>query len=156
MKRRRPNPRLAKIHRIYSVEAAASMYGVHRNTVRAWIKGGLPKIDKRRPILIRGRDLVAFLQARRAKGKRPCQPGEIYCVRCRAPKVPGGGMVECESLTETVGNLIGICPDCHSIINRRVSLAKLPQILGQMAVTTPQAQSHISESPNPSVNSDLR
>lgn len=129
---RHPNPRLAKIHRNYTVEEIASLFGVHRNTVREWIKRGLSTSDQKRPFLILGRDLVAFLQARRVKNKRPCQPGELYCVRCRAPKAPAGDMVEYKPVTATLGNLIAICPDCHAIMNRRASLAKLEQIRGHL------------------------
>ena len=42
---RRPNPKLAKIHRTYTVEEVARLYDVHRNTVRQWIKDGLPSMD---------------------------------------------------------------------------------------------------------------
>ena len=153
---RHPNPRLVKIHRSYTVEEIANLFGVHPNTVRDWIKRrGLPTSDQKRPFLILGRDLVAFLQARRAKNKRPCQPGEIYCVRCRAPKAPAGAMADYEPVTETLGNLIAICPDCNAIMNRRVSLAKLEQIRGRLDITMPQALRHIGESTQPSVNSDL-
>ena len=87
MATRRPNHRLAKIHRNYTVEEVAKLLGVHRNTVRHWLKQGLPTNDRKRPTLILGRDLGVFLQARRSKNKRRCQPGEIYCVRCRAPRI---------------------------------------------------------------------
>lgn len=153
---RHPNPRLAKIHRNYTVEEIASLFGVHRNTVREWVKRGLPTSDDKRPILILGRDLASFLKARRVKNKRACQPGEIYCVRCRAPKAPAGDMAEYTSVTETLGNLIAICPDCGSIMNRRVSLAKLEQIQAKIDITMPQALRHIIESAQPSVNSDLQ
>ncbi len=156
MSKRHPNPRLAKIHRNYTVEEIATLFGVHRNTVRAWVKRGLPTSDDRRPMLILGRDLVAFLQAQRAKNKRTCQPGEIYCVRCRAPKAPAGDMADYEALTTTQGNLIAICPDCETIIYRRVSLAKLALIRGKLEIIFPQALRHIGESAQPSVNSDFR
>ena len=156
MKRRLHNPKLAKIHRNYSVDEIATLFGVHRNTVRAWVKRGLATSDDRRPMLILGRDLVAFLQAQRAKNKRTCQPGEIYCVRCRAPKAPAGAMADYEALTATQGNLIAICPDCETLIYRRVSLAKLAQVRGKLDITFPQALRHIDESLQPSVNSDFR
>lgn len=148
MGKRHPNPRLAKIHRNYTVGEVAGLFGVHRNTVRKWVKRGLPTNDDRRPMLILGRDLVAFLRARRAKNKRTCQPGEIYCVRCRAPKAPAGDMADYEPVTETLGNLIAICSDCEAIIYRRVSLAKLEQIRGQLDITMPQALLRIGRSPS--------
>ena len=153
---RNPNPRLAKIHRTYTVEEVASLYGVHRNTVRAWVKQGLPTNDDKRPMLILGRHLATFLTARRVKNKRPCQPGQIYCVRCRDPKVPAGDMAEYKPTSETLGSLVGICPDCDGIIYQRVSVTKLDQIRGQLDITMPQALRHIGESTQPFVNSDFR
>jgi hypothetical protein len=155
MSKRHPNPRLAKIHRNYTVEEVAGLFGVHRNTVREWVKRGLPTNDDRRPILILGRDLASFLRARRAKNKRTCKPGEIYCVRCRAPKTPAGEMVDYQPVTKTLGNLIAICSDCEAMMYRHVSLAKLEQVRGKLDITMPQALAHIDESAQPSVNSDF-
>jgi len=156
MGKRHPNHRRVKIHRSYTVEEIASLFGVHKNTVRAWVKAGLPTCDDKRPMLILGHDLTAFLQARRVKNKQTCRPGEIYCVRCRAPKSPAADMADYLPVTEELGNLIAICPDCNSIMNRRVSLAKLGQVRGKMDITFPQALRHVSESNQPTVNSDLR
>ena len=64
-------------------------------------------------------------------------------------------MAEYVSITASLGNLIAICPDCEAIMNRRVSLAKLGHIRGQMDITMPQALQHINERDHPSVNSDL-
>ena len=77
MRKRRPNYRLVKIHRSYTVEEVARLFGTHKNTVRAWVKAGLPTCDSKRPTLILGRELAAYLQARRTKNKRPCQPAGI-------------------------------------------------------------------------------
>lgn len=156
MKKRLHNPNLAKIHRNYTVEEVASLYDVFKGTVRAWIKAGLPTLNDKRPVLILGGDLAAFHQARRKKNKQKCQPGEIYCVRCRAPKVPAGDMAEYQPVTAAVGNLAAICPDCESIMNRRISHSMLDQFRRQMDITMPQALQHIVESNQPSVNSDLK
>jgi hypothetical protein len=155
MKKRRHNPNLAKIHFNYTVEEVASQYGVYKGTVRAWIKAGLPVLDDKRPMLILGSDLAAFHKARRTKNKQKCKPGEMYCVKCHAPKVPDSNMVDYETVTEKIGNLVAICPTCYSTMNRRVSLAKLDQVRGKMDITMPQVLRHIVESNQPSVNSDL-
>jgi len=156
MRKRHPNHCRVKIHRNYSIEEVAGLFGTHKNTVRRWVKGGLPICDGRRPTLILGRDLAAFLQARRASKKQPCRPGELYCVRCRAPKAPAGDMAEYLPVTEKLGNLTAICPDCECMMNRRVSMAKLGVVQGKMSITFPQALRRVSESNQPTVNSDLR
>jgi hypothetical protein len=156
MRRRHPNHRLVKIHRSYTVEEIAELFAIHKNTVRRWVKSSLATSDNKRPMLILGIDLVAFLQARRRKNKRPCKAGEIYCVCCRAPRFPAENMVEYAPVTEKSGNLIAICPDCGVIINRRVSLARIDQIRGGMDISFPQALEHLIESPKSTVNSDLR
>jgi hypothetical protein len=135
MRKHRPNYRHVKIHRSYTVEEAARQIGTHKNTVRAWVKAGLPTCGSKRPTLILGRDLRAYLQERRTKNKRPCQPGEIYCVRCRAPKRPAGDMAEYQPTTVSLGNLIGICPDCDGMIYRRASRAKLAEIQGNLDIS---------------------
>jgi Helix-turn-helix domain len=140
MRKRRPNYRLVKIHRSYTVEEVACLFGTHKNTVRAWVKAGLPTSDSKRPTLILGNDLAAYLKARRTRNKQPCKPGEIYCVRCRAPKRPAGNMAEYQPTTATLGNLIGICPDCEGMIYKRTSRAKLSEIPVNLTITFTEAE----------------
>src|SRR5215469_12103492 len=132
------NYRLAKRHRNYSVEEVARLYQIHKNTVRAWIRAGLPTCDQKRPILILGSQLAAFLQTRRAQLKQPCCPGEIYCLRCRAPRIPAGNMADYVPLNERVGNLTAICPECEGIMNQRVSRAKLDIIRRRLDLMFPK------------------
>lgn len=155
MGKRLQNPRLAKIHRSYTIEETANLFGVHKNTVGSWVKQGLIVCGKKRPILITGRDLRVFLEAKKVKNKRPCKPDEIYCMRCRAPKKTVVDLVEYKAITETLGNLVAICPDCESIMNRRISLAQLKQIPSYMSIIQLREGLHITECINPSVNSDL-
>lgn len=139
MRKRHFNYRLVKIHRSYTVKEIANLFGIHKNTVRAWVKAGLALSDGKQPMLILGHDLAVFLQARRVKNKKTCKPGEIYCVRCRAPKFPAADMAEYSPVTEKFGNLKAICPDCNSIMNRCVNLANLRQVRGEMDISFPQA-----------------
>lgn len=153
--RQRPNPQRVKINRNYSVEEIACLFGIHKNTVRAWLKSGLEPIDHRRPALILGAALADFLRAKRKQRKRPCQAGEMYCVRCRAVKKPAGNMAEYRPITDKLGNLMGICPDCESMIFRRVSLAKLRDIQGLLEVTFTEVERQVNESFKTTVNSDF-
>ena len=156
MRRRRPNHRLVKIHRTYTVEEIANLFGVHKNTVRHWIKDGLTTTDDKRPMLILGHVIVAFLKARRVKNKQPCKPGELYCVRCRVPKSPAGDMADYCPITEKFGNLVAICPDCNSLMNRNVSLAKIGEFYGKVDIRFPEELQRVIENPKPSTNSDFR
>lgn len=155
LSKRRPNPRLVKIHRSYTVGEAARVCGVHKNTVRRWIKEGLECCDTRRPTLILGCVLRAFLEHKRAKHRRALKPGEIYCVKCRAAQRPDQGFVDLEPYTDKVGNLVGICPTCESLIYRRVSLAGYHKAVGELEVTLPEALRLLIEGDDPSLNGDF-
>ena len=152
---RLPNPNRAKIHRSYDVHEAARLCGVTRQTIREWIKQGLPVCDQHRPLVVLGADLRAFLQARRTRNKSPCGPGRIYCVGCRSPKVPAGHMADYLPSTATCGKLAAICPDCGSMMYRRVSLSKLASVRGDMDIAVTQAHSRIGERAYPFVNRDF-
>jgi Helix-turn-helix domain len=156
MGKRYPNPRLVKIHRSYTVEEVTRLLGKNKNTVLNWIKNGLATIDDKRPMLILGTDLVAFLQERRVKNKQHCKPGELYCVRCRVPKYPAGDIAEYSPVTEKFGNLIAICPDCDSIMNQLVSLAKIEEFCKKIDITFPKELRHIVKRTKPTENSDLK
>lgn len=145
-KKRHQNPRLAKIHRSYKVDEVADLYQVDKNTVRNWIKKGLPTCDKKRPIMIHGSDLNAFHTANKVKNKRACQLHEIYCLRCRSPQTPAENMVEYQPINAKTGNLIAICPVCTTMMYRRVANSKIRLFQAEMHFTLPLAHLHIVDS----------
>ena len=153
---KRLNPNLAKIHRNYTVEEVANVFSVHKNTVRLWVKDGLAINDDKRPMLILGSELKHYLQAKRKSNKRKCQLFEIYCVRCRAPKIPAENMVDYEPINDCLGRLIGICPSCDGIINKYFNIARLEQIKEKLDITLPKTLKHINESVKPLLNSDFK
>lgn len=153
-RRARPNHRLLRIHRSYTVEEAARTLGVHRNTIRRWLADGLAAIDDRRPILIHGLALSQFLQARHRRARTPCAPGQLYCVRCRAARYPAAGMVDYVPFNTLAGNLRGICPECETLMHRRVSRAGIEGFVENLKLAFPQAQTRIGDSASPTVNSD--
>jgi helix-turn-helix protein len=151
---RHPNPRLAKIHRSYAVEDVSRLFKIHKNTVRNWLGQGLAPIDDSRPTLIRGQELRRFLTERRVRLKQVCGPGRIYCLPCRAPKVPAGNIADCVQTTDTVGTLQGICPDCIRMVYRRVNPQKLKAVRGDLEITVTQARPRIEGTMKPIVNCD--
>lgn len=64
-------------------------------------------------------------------------------------------MADYEAMSEKIGNLTAICPECESIMNQRVSPAKLETIHGKLDIAFPLAPRQLSESNHPSLNSDL-
>lgn len=149
---KRLNPRRAKINRCYSVEEVARLYGVHRQTVRNWIKAGLPAMTAARPHLVAGTELRAFLGRRRANGKVQCRPGELYCLRCRAPRAAAEGMLDYIPVTSLSGNLRALCPVCACLMHRRASLRKLDAARGNCAVAFPHGQERLTDDRLPSLD----
>jgi len=81
---RHPNPRLAKIHRCYSVEEIARLFMVHKNSVRSWLRQGLQAIDGQRPTLVRGEEIRLFLVERRTRAKCLAAPAaSTVCLAAR-------------------------------------------------------------------------
>ncbi len=142
---RHPDYRRVKTHRSYTTAELASHCDVHVNTVRSWRRDGLQPVDDKRPVLFTGAAVRAFLKARRTDAKQPTGPGRIYCLPCRAPKVPAGGMVDYRPETATGGRLEGLCPDCDRMIFRRVSHALLPAICAGLHLQFPHAQPSLEE-----------
>jgi len=155
MTRRQANPRLVKIHRSYTVEEAARKLGVHKNTVRHWLKDGLQPIDKRRPLLIHGLTLKRFLEDRRKSGKRRCGVGELYCMRCRAPRAPADRTIELHGSNSGSVNLRGRCQQCGTVMHKRVSRGQLPRIKEILKVARPEHQSRLGEQTECPVDCDL-
>jgi hypothetical protein len=63
-------------------------------------------------------------------------------------------MAECIPTGPRTGNLRGICPHCDRLIYRRVNLAKIDAMRGELEITFTPPLSRIGESTVPSVNCD--
>jgi AraC-like DNA-binding protein len=152
---KRFNPRRVKVHRSYTVEEVARLFGAHKNTVRNWLKEGLPKVDDRRPILVLGRQLVTFVHERRRHRRQRCAAGELFCFKCRKPRRALAGTAEYLPLSPGSGNLRAVCIQCGTRLYRRVSLRRLAATAGNLQVALPQAQQRIVEGAEPCVGCDL-
>jgi helix-turn-helix protein len=152
---KRINPRLVKKHRLYLIGELAEALGVHKNTIRAWLNDGLCSVDGRRPMMFRGADIIAFLIKRRDKAKRPCPPGTMYCLRCRNPRGPAPGVVDCYRTNSSSCNLQAQCEACGAIMNRRVALDNISAVMPGIAVQFQLVPARLKESLNAPSNCDL-
>lgn len=150
----RINPRLAKLHRSFSVFELADLLGVHRNTVRQWIREGLPVLDGAKPILIVGSEFQAWWGKRAKARKRPCQPGQMYCFKCREPKAPALGMVEYAATNAATGNLKAMCGACSTMMHRRTRLVDIAAQMPGLDVRHTLAPSSIDARAHPSPHCD--
>lgn len=141
--KRTHNPNMSQIHRSYTVEDVALRFGVHKRTVRNWIKKGLAICDDKRPLLILGTDLRLFLQKQRKVHKRKCKPSELYCLKCREPRLPDQNSLEFIEETSTKGRVIASCSVCNSLMNKYFKLENLATIQRDLAVILPLQQKHI-------------
>lgn len=151
---KRINPRLAKKHRSFTVTELADLLGVHKHTVRGWLKKGLPSIDDAKPTLIHGGAFQAWWGKQRKAAKRPCQSGQMYCFKCKAPKAPALGMVEYVPTNAATGNLKAFCETCETMMHRRARLADIRAKMPEMDVQITLASSSIGAPAHPSSNCD--
>lgn len=156
MSGKRINYRLVKQYRNYTVDEVARLLGVHKNTVREWIAKGLPVIDDYKPMLVLGSDLKGWLAEKRKSAKRPCGPGQFYCLKCKEPKRPVLGMVDYVPKTDRSGCLKALCETCERPINRNATVAHLSVTMPGIVIQFVERQSSISGRAELPSNCDLK
>ncbi len=138
----------------YDPGEIAKLFGIHPNTVRHWLKDGLKAIDDRRPIVVHGAALKAFISAKQKAKRQKCAPGEFFCFRCRAPRKPWGGIADASWHTDKIAKLTGLCCVCETTMHRSVRRADLPKFATIIDIQ-PMASERLRDSPNASANSDF-
>lgn len=69
----------------YDIDDICTLYSefsLHPQTVRKWVTQGLKTIDKGKPMLIYGNDLIQYLKRNNDANKRPTAFDELYCGSC--------------------------------------------------------------------------
>lgn len=107
----------------YTVPEIAKRLEIRTGTVRSWIRAGLPVIDSDRPKLVHGLALKDWLDARKADRARPCQPGEMYCLRCRTPRPPMPGSLVIVQRNSKTAMMTAHCAECRTRMNRAANIA---------------------------------
>jgi len=123
-RRRRYNVNLIKLSCSYDPAEVAKLLGIHRNTVRHWLKGGLTPLDNRRPILVSGAALKAFIRTGQQARRQKCAPGEFFCFRCRAPRRPWGGLADFSVFNEKIVKAVAFCSVCETAMHRTIQVPR--------------------------------
>jgi hypothetical protein len=154
-KKRTYNLRRIKVDYPYHVHEIADLLPVHKGAVLRWVGQGLQLIDKRKPYMIHGSALIAFLGERQSSRKQKCKPDEFYCCKCRAPRKAWENLADIKIKNKTKLLIVGICVACDTPVNRLGAVQKLAEyqkiFLGQTI-----HKEHIKEPSSPIVNSDMR
>lgn len=125
-----------KAHRVYDVWEVSQALSCHKQTVIRWIKNdGLPADTTRKPWLIDGKDLKAFLGTRRSKATCKLALHHCYCFGCKAPREPDGKIADYTQQTPDSGRLTGLCPACGALMHKVVKRADLEAIRAKIEVT---------------------
>ena len=159
-KKRPPRRRRYPANRVktgcsYEVAEVAKLFSVHRNTIRRWLKEGLPTIDQRRPLLIHGTALKAFLVERQGSRRRKCQLGELYCFRCRDPRKPWGDTADVTFRTSKIAKLTALCCDCGTVMHQTVSRSEMPKLALTIELKT-LASERLNGCADANVNGDIK
>ncbi len=123
-RKRRPDFRIIRPTKTYSLPEIARSLGRNRATVRSWVRNGLPTLNGQKPFLVLGFDLKAWLKAKWAAKKHKCLPGELFCFRCQRPRMPKPDSVQIISRNEKTVTIKGRCIECNRRMNQVRSRAK--------------------------------
>lgn len=155
MSSRRHNPRLVKMHRSYTVVEVAVLFGICRNTVRNWIKGGLEFVRHGKRILIPGRELRRYIENNNCSRKRKCGPGELFCLRCKTPREPLEAAAVMTMKTPSRGTLEALCATCGTKMYRHANIASMDDIRAVLQITIKVCEPHIRDQVDSPLNCDL-
>lgn len=114
----------------YDVEEVCAMYkrySLHPQTVRQWIKDGLPTIDQRKPTLIYGAELKAFLGKMNSAHKCQTAFDQMFCLKCRDAKTPYQKRVQLEQ-TKNYVKAKAHCLSCKTIMNKTYKMDDVPKL----------------------------
>jgi hypothetical protein len=129
----------------YTVAEIAGLFRVDEHTVSRWIREeGLKPIPGTRPYLIHSKTLRAFLSDRQGKRKQPCQPHQMFCMKCRAPHAVAMGTLTAEPTAKFI-KLRGKCEACGTRMSKMANPQSWSQNHPLCACMEPSVKQHNGE-----------
>lgn len=75
--------KVIKTRESYTTKRISEELNVHPRTIQYWYKEGLKTLDNKKPFLVMGYELKAFLEKKQKERKCTLKPDEFYCTKCR-------------------------------------------------------------------------
>jgi hypothetical protein len=117
---RRFNWRALKAHRVYSFDEVCAALRCGPCTLKRILQEEqVQVIDDQAPALMIGADLIPALRSRSTKEKLAL--GQMFCLGCKRPSFPDGGLVDDVSKPKQPPMLQAICSGCGAVMSRRVA-----------------------------------
>lgn len=114
----------------YDIEEICSLYKdceLHPQTVRQWIKNGLPVIDSGKPALVYGSRLTQYLGKLNQSHKCKTAFYEMFCMKCKDAKTPSQRRITLHQDNKSV-KAKGRCPVCKTIMNKNYKMDDIPRL----------------------------
>jgi hypothetical protein len=131
-KKRKPNISLISVRKSYEVREITRLLDRSPDTVRGWIKEGLPVLPGSKPRLIDGAELKAWLQAKWAKRKKSCAINQLHCCKCRNSREPDPASVKTEPVTAKTVMIRAKCGTCGTAMQQVRKTEALAETIAAM------------------------
>jgi hypothetical protein len=148
------NHRLIRKSVSYTLAEISELLGCHVNTVRTWVRSGLPLIDNSRPQLVHGQDLFEFLNERKTSRRQSCAPDQMFCFKCRHPRHLAPGTATIVNARRTTITVTGLCVHCGTRMNRAASTACEQNVRETFGIS-PAGHRHLMGQGSPLDNCDF-
>lgn len=111
----------------YDIEELCDLLSVHSQTIRDWIRNGLPINKGSGVTLVYGNDLKNFLGNLNKSQKRPTNFDQMLCMSCKDAKDPFRKQI-CLKHENKLLKAKAICRDCKKPMYRNYKLDHWPKL----------------------------
>lgn len=118
---------------VYSVKRLAETLERREETVRRWIKDGMPTIGFECPYMIDGQEAKHWLNQKWRQRKKPCALDQLYCLPCHSRKHPAQDSVAIIETPDGGLRLEAKCPACGASIYMARKMADKAEITRLMS-----------------------
>lgn len=114
--------RRVQTHSVYTVEELCDLLRCGPETLKRILRDEkVPLAAEKSPLLVVGADIIPALRSQSLAKKMLL--GQMFCMRCKEPSFPAGGMLDDIAESPNPPLLQGLCGCCGAVMCRRVSSA---------------------------------